>query len=197
MSSPASPPSSDSRADAERVVSAMAQWRRRSRFIRIFRIGLPAAMAVVALILLGWVAVKSFLSSLPDLASRGAIIRMTNPRFYGQDQQGRSFVLAAKEAVREAKGSEGVITLFSPNLRLSTGPTRKMEVTGKTGVFDQATRAARLTGQVKVSDQASGFRFETGEALIDTKTGTVPWTDQRFVLCHLRTRRAYDVHGER
>lgn len=161
-----------SRADAERVVQAMAQWRRRSRLIRFLRKALPVTIGVVVLALVGWIGLKSLLASLPDLASKGAEIRMINPRFYGQDERGRSFVLEAKEAERLNRDG-GLVRLTDPKLKLTTGTNRSLEIAAKGGVYHQATREARLTGGVRVTDSSSGFVFQTGEARIDPKSGAV------------------------
>jgi lipopolysaccharide export system protein LptC len=158
--------------DAERVHEAVTQWRRRSRLIHLFRRALPIGIGSVFVLMLGWVLLRSLLANLPDLATNGAVVRMTNPRFYGQDAQGRSFVLGAHEAERDARGKD-VIRLYDPMLKLSTGPSRTMEVTAKTGVYDTGTRLARLAGGVNVRDTGQGYHLQTGEARIDTKTGVV------------------------
>lgn len=173
MSPPASPSHTDASADARRVVEAMEAWRRRSRLIRFFRRALPIAIGVVTLSLFGWVGLRTLLATGFDLTTRGATVRMTNPHFYGQDGQGRSFVLAAKEAVHRGLPNSGSVTLTQPLLRLTTGPDRTMEISAAEGGYDQKTRRARLTGGVRISDTGSGFNLETGEARIDTRTGLV------------------------
>ena len=155
-----------------RVRDAMEQWRRRSRLVHFFRRALPAAITALALLLVGWVTLTSALASLPDLASRGAVVRMTNPLFYGQDDRGRSFKLGGKDAAHDNRGRD-LVSITLPVLRLSTAPEKTMTVTANTGVYDQATHAANLAGRVHVVDEGSGWVFDTSQARIDAKTGTV------------------------
>ena len=175
MADPAAPLQSQTHADADarRVVEAMEAWRRRSRVVRFFRKALPIAIAVVTLSLFGWVALKSLLATGIDLVSRGATVRMTNPHFYGQDGHGRSFVLQAREATHTGGASTGSVTLDGPLMRLTTGPDRRMEISAAKGLYDQRTRVARLTGGVNLSDTGQGYRLQTGDARIDTRTGLV------------------------
>jgi lipopolysaccharide export system protein LptC len=158
--------------DAERVHAAVEQWRRRSRLIRFFRKALPIGIGSVFVLILGWVLLRSLLVNLPNLSPNGAVLRMTNPHFYGQDAKGRSFVLGAREAERDTRGVD-VVRLHDPELRLSTGPERKMEIMAKSGVYNLANRQARLTGGVTVRDTPQGYLLQTGEAQIDTKSGYV------------------------
>ena len=157
---------------SSRVREAMEQWRRRSRLIRFLRQALPATIAALGLLLVGWVSLKSLLANLPDLASRGAVLRMTNPRFYGQDSHGRAFVLGGKDASRDNRGKD-LISMTLPVLSLSTGPDKTMTVSANQGVYDQVTRRVGLAGNVHVVDSGSGWVFDTSRAGIDTHSGVV------------------------
>lgn len=157
---------------SERVREAMERWRRRSRLVRFFRKALPGAIAAVGLLLIGWVTLKSALANLPELGTRGAVVRMTNPAFFGQDDRGRGFVLRGKDAAHDSRGRD-VMSVTQPELSLSTGPDHTMSIKARLGVYDQATRTAGLTGGVRIADTGSGWMFETNQALIDTKTGVV------------------------
>ncbi len=157
-------------ADAERVVRAMEQWRRRSRLIKFYRRALPVMIGLVLLSLFGWMGIKALMANLPNLPGRG--IRMTNPHFYGQDDKGQSFVLGAREASRPA-GVNQLIHLDQLLLKLSTGPNHTLQIEAARGVFDQTGHTARVEGTVKLSDTASGYAFVTDRALIDTRTTVV------------------------
>ena len=162
---------SDREEDTERVHRAMHAWRRRSQLIRFFRKALPAAIAATLLALLGWVGIKQVMLSMQDLRVRGDAVRMVNPRFYGQDERGRAFVLGAREAER---GQGEQISLVDPMLRLGgAGGGKATEITARKGLFDEKNRSVRLTGDVKVRDANSGFDFRTGEAKIDTRSGVI------------------------
>ncbi|HWE47726.1 MAG TPA: LPS export ABC transporter periplasmic protein LptC [Caulobacteraceae bacterium] len=166
------PPPVRPEVDAERVHNAMRQWRRRSKLIRFLRKALPVGIALVSLSLVGWIGVKSFIANLPNLATNGGSVRMTNPRFYGQDDKGRSYVIGGKEAVRDTSDG-GHVTLTAPVLRLSTGPEKTLDISAQTGIFDIASKFATLNNKVHLFDSGSGFVFDTAEAVINSKTGDV------------------------
>ncbi|MBX7249186.1 MAG: LPS export ABC transporter periplasmic protein LptC [Caulobacteraceae bacterium] len=166
---PAAAPS----AEAARVHAAAAEWRKRSRLIHFFRRALPIAIIGVSGALLLWVVGKSVWSSVTGLkASEGAEIRVTNARFYGQDEQGRSFVLGAQEAVRRSAASQKV-ALTGPNLRLNSRENKPTQASAARGLYDQRSQRVQLSGGVSVSDVGSGYRFDTERTTIDTRTGVI------------------------
>ena len=72
--------------------AAAAEWRKRSQLIHFFRRALPVAIVVIAAALLLWVVGKSVWSNFTGLQAReGAQIRVTNARFYGQDELAAAF----------------------------------------------------------------------------------------------------------
>lgn len=167
------PPPSGPSADARRVHAAAAEWRKRSQLIHFFRRALPAAIVVIGAALLLWVVGKSVWSNFTGLkASEGAQIRVTNARFYGQDEQGRSFVLGAREAVR-ANAATQLVTLTSPTLKLNNPDNKPTQAQASKGVYDQRSQRVALTGGVSVSDTGSGYRFDTERTTIDTQTGVI------------------------
>ncbi len=166
------PPSIPTPLASARVREAMEQWRRRSRLVRFFRRALPVAIAVVGLTLVGWVTLKSALASLPDLMPKGAQVRMTNPRFYGQDDRGRSFVVMGKDAAHDSRGRD-MVSVTQPQLRLTTAPDKTLSISANVGVYDQGTRSAGLTGAVHIVDTGTGWVFDTNQAMIDAKSGVV------------------------
>ena len=160
------------REDSRRVVQAMDAWRRRSRLIRFFRRALPVSIGLLVLGLIVWVVARTVLADMADQAAQRADIRMTNPRFYGQDSRGQSFVLGAAEAVQDRRRSE-LIRLTRPTLRLNATGERPTEITALNGLYDELGYQLTLSGDVTVIDGGSGFRFETGQALVDTETGVI------------------------
>lgn len=167
------------REDSRRVVEAMDAWRRRSRLIHFFRRALPIAIGLLLVTVLGWVAVRTVLADMADRQAEQAEVRMTNPRFYGQDARGRSFVLGAAEALQDRR-QRNLIRLTRPTLRLNASGDRPTELTARSGLYDEASRSVVLTGQVAVIDGGSSFRLQTEEARIDTQSGVVSG-NQRIV----------------
>lgn len=160
------------REDSRRVVEAMDAWRKRSQLIRFFRRALPVSIVLLVLGLGGWVIARTVLADMADQAAQRADIRMTNPRFYGQDSQGQSFVLGAANAVQDRRRTD-LFRLTRPTLRLNATGERPTEITALNGVYDERGDQLTLSGDVTVIDGGSGFRFETGQALVDTETGTI------------------------
>jgi lipopolysaccharide export system protein LptC len=150
---------------------AVAQWRRRSRLIHFLRKALPAMMAALGLLLVGWVGVKSLLASLSDLARAGALIHMTNPHFYGQDDHGRAFVVTAREAQRSSRTANDV-RLIEPDLNLAGSGGRSIQASAQRGFYQDSTRRIALQGNVHFAT-GDGTDFRTQQALIDMRSGTV------------------------
>jgi lipopolysaccharide export system protein LptC len=168
------PPDLDTvrREDARRVVEAMEAWRKRSRMIHFFRRALPVALVVMVLSTVAWVIAQTVIADMADQAAQQSDVRMTNPRFYGQDSRGQSFVLAAAEATQD-RGRSSRVRLTRPALRLNATGERPTEVTALNGVYDEQANRISLSGEVRVIDGRSSFRFETGQATIDTRTGVI------------------------
>lgn len=160
------------REDSRRVVAAMEAWRRRSRMIHGFRVALPAAIAVLVMAILGWVVARTLMADFAADAASRAEVRMTNPRFYGQDARGQSFVLGAAEAIQDRRDASRV-RLIRPTLRLNATGRRATEITALNGLYDESADRILLTDQVVVLDSGAGFRFDTGQALIDTDSGVI------------------------
>lgn len=169
-----SPPSLDTlrSEDSRRVIEAMAQWRRRSRLIGFFRRALPAAIILLLVGLVAWVVARTVLAGMADQAAQRSEVRMTNPRFYGQDARGQGFVLGAAEAVQDRRRPE-IIRLTEPDLRLNAAGERPTTVTSNHGVYNETSRRVTLTEEVVVIDGGSGYRFETALARVDTVRGVI------------------------
>jgi len=169
-----SPPSLDAlrSEDSRRVVEAMAQWRRRSRLIGFFRRALPAAIVLLLVALVGWVVARTVLAGLANQAAQRSEVRMTNPRFYGQDARGQGFVLGAAEAVQDRRRPE-IIRLDHPDLRLNASGEQPTTVTADHGVYNETNRRVTLTENVVVLDGGSGFRFDSALARVDTTRGVI------------------------
>ena len=154
-----------------RFSEAIARVRRRSRLILLLRRALPATIALVFVVLIGWVLARSILTALSDLTRAAAVIHMTNPHFYGQDDHGRNFVVSAREAQRSL-GAAGEIRLIEPDLKLAGTAGRSFEVVARQGVYEDVSHRISLQGDIKVST-GDGTTFRTQQALIDMRSGTV------------------------
>lgn len=157
--------------DAERLRRAVGAWRRRSRLIRFWRRALPAAIGAVLVGMVGWVVWRSVATERQDLGD-AQVVRLVNARFYGQDGQGRPFVLGAAEATRPLRGETSRVTLRAPVLELEPGG-QSTRLTARTGVYDESAQTVRLQGGVELTEPTNGFRLTTPSALADTMADVV------------------------
>ena len=156
--------------DAQRVVEAMAAWRRRSQLIHFARVALPASIALIVIGLVGWIIVSAVIAE-RDTPVPGEI-RMTNARFFGQDARGRGFVVGAQEAIRDGRNA-GVVRLIAPRIQSEGVGRRPTIVDARTGVYDEGSRTVRLEGNVVIADADEGFRFTAPIAVLDMGTGVI------------------------
>jgi lipopolysaccharide export system protein LptC len=157
--------------DVQRVRRAMAAWRRRSRLIKFYRRALPAAIGVVLAGMAGWVTWRTLAGERADLGDP-QVVRLVNARFFGQDAQGRPFVLGAAEATRPLRGDTTVVRLTSPSLEIDHGG-KTTTINATRGIWNEKSLIVRLFGQVQVREPTSGFRMDTSEAIVDTQQGVV------------------------
>jgi lipopolysaccharide export system protein LptC len=170
-----SPFAEDSGAEARRRRN-MDRWRRRSRQIHFFRRALPAAIAIILVGLLGWVLLRGFLSRMGDLKSATQTIHMTNARFYGRDENGRPYVLAAAEATRSDRDLQR-ITLHKLQMSFDAGGTNQnSHISADHGVYREDDRILRLRGHVVMRDQ-TGNTFVTDQAVVNTVNNSVVGMD--------------------
>ena len=160
----------DPAADAERLHAAMEKWRKRSHMIRFFRRALPAAMALIALGLLGWVVLQAVRSPGPA-RDESVSVRMINPRFRGRDDHGRAYVMAASAAARDSRDFQRVL-LTDAFLSLESGGARPLTVRAKRGVYNERTLVMVLEGAVHVEDP-SGWVFDTERAVVETNRNII------------------------
>lgn len=158
-------------ADEARVAEAGERWRARSRRIQRLRRVLPLVILIIAGCAFGWIVFRTVMSGVERRASESRELRLDNPQFHGQDEQGRSFLIGAKGAIRDAE--TGQYRLIGPILRLNLGGRKVTELTADGGTYDEARRSIIIGPNVKISDGESGFTLQTPEAVIDTKTGIV------------------------
>jgi lipopolysaccharide export system protein LptC len=159
------------RADEARLAEQAGRWRSRSRRVQLYRRLLPILILVLAGGALTWTVFRTVMSGVEREASQGREIRLDNPMFHGQDTEGRSFVIGAQGAVRDA--TTGRFRLVGPVLRLNLGGTKVTEMTADAGTYNETARSVTIGPNVRISDGGSGFVLTTPEAVVDTGTGVV------------------------
>jgi lipopolysaccharide export system protein LptC len=149
----------------------MRRWKRRSRIIAVLRTVLPTAIALLVLSLATQVVWTTLHSKGGGARETPVAIRMSNPRFFGRDEQGRSFMIGAREATSDERDLRRK-TLTDPTVALGIETPNPSRVSAKTGLYTEGDNILVLNGQVRIEDDA-GYHFATEHALVDTKAGTV------------------------
>lgn len=158
---------------AARRAAEMERWRSRSKRIVFARQALPWVMLAIVIAVGGWVGLRAWLSARQsDVVAATNAIHMTNPKFYGRDEKGRSFQLTAGDAVRDAKNTS-LITLNGPGMTLETAQGKApMKVEGGKGVYREDSKQLQIEGGVKLQD-GRGSQFSSETANVDTRAGVV------------------------
>lgn len=157
---------------SERSLSTdLARWRRRSRRVLAARIILPVAIGGLILIVASQVGWRTYMAATHPPAETKTEIRLITPRFYGQSNEGRSFMITARSAIRDDKDPRRIF-LEDPALTLDLGSPTPTRMTAKHGVYRQDTMGLQLKTDVRLDDGA-GYRFASEESFVDTKTGDV------------------------
>jgi len=154
-----------------RRAEEMERWRRRSRRIAIYRKALPWTMLAIVVAVVGWVGARAVLSVRQASQPGSSELRMTNPKFYGRDEQGRSFQLTAKEAARNS-GETNQVTLVAPGMQLGVGGENPIAVGGGRGVYREDSKVLTVDGGVRMQD-ARGTVLTSPKAVVDTQAGVV------------------------
>lgn len=158
-------------AAASRRAEEMERWRKRSKRIGLYRQALPWLMLAIVAAVIGWVGLRAVLSARQQGQEGSTELRMTNPKFSGRDELGRTFQLTAKEALQDG-GDANQVTLAAPGMQLDVGGQSPMSVIGGRGVYRKDTNILRLDGGVRLKD-GRGTDLVTPEAVVDTQAGVV------------------------
>lgn len=169
---PASEPA-DTRtaADEARVAATARAFRSRSRRVQLARRILPVVIIVLAGGTVSWIVLRSVMSDVERKAGTSREVRLDDPMFHGQDAEGRSFVIGAKGAVRDA--TTGHFRLVGPALRLNLGGRKVTTLTADGGLYNEVGKTVTIGPNVRIADGASGMTLVTPEAVVDTATGIV------------------------
>jgi len=146
----------------------IVRWRRRSRALRLLRVGLPAAIVLILAVMAASVAWNALRTKPAEASAPDAPIRLVNPRFVGRDDKGRAFVLTAASATRDPKDYQRVI-LDKPALVMDEEGPDPLRISSAAGVYHEGNRKLQLSGGVRLAGARQAF--ETASSMFDTKTG--------------------------
>ena len=154
---------------ATRRANEMAAWQTRSKRIQFYRRALPLAILAVVVALAGWVVIRALVGAVADKG--GEAIHMLNPRYYGRDEKGRAFVVAAREAVRDGRDIKQV-TLAAPTMTMDTQDGKQIKILANDGRYWELDHILILNGNVRLID-ARGYLITTSKARVDPRAGIV------------------------
>jgi lipopolysaccharide export system protein LptC len=157
--------------DEARVAATAAAFRRRSRRVRLARRVLPIVIIALAGGTISWIVLRTVMSDVERKAGASREVRLDDPMFHGQDAQGRSFVIGARGAVRDAE--TGQFRLVGPALKLNLGGRKVTTLTADGGVYNEAGKTVTIGPNVRIEDGGSGMTLVTPEAVVNTSTGVI------------------------
>lgn len=112
---------------------------RHSARVRILKIALPAAAAIIALLFIAVSVVRTYLPEELEVESatieNGKVI-MKNPAISGRNQQGISYSMKAERALQDVRTPD-VITLENINAKVPVNDEIIAEVDATTGIYDR------------------------------------------------------------
>jgi lipopolysaccharide export system protein LptC len=157
------------------VREQLEQASRYSRFVGLMRWALPAAAAVMLLLLFAW---PNQLGAPRDLPQDSPSQReMTNPRYQGSNARGEPMTVTASRAV-QVGSLEDVIDLTEVTARLERQGGGWVTLEAKNGQYLQKTNRVTLSGQVRLRDEA-GYDILTDKAEIDLNTPAQAWGENK------------------
>jgi hypothetical protein len=150
-----------------RLAQQVAAVRRRSRMIHMLRRLLPGLIIALGVFNVGWIAVQTIINSLNVYGGNLDEIRYTNPRYFGQGDNGDHYTISGLEAVRKGMNATK-ISLRAPNMEFKSSDTETpTKVSAANGVFDQTTNKFTLNGHVVIEAGGSDFVLRTEQAVVD------------------------------
>jgi lipopolysaccharide export system protein LptC len=147
---------------------------RHSRLVRLLRIGIPAAVALGALIIVLSVyvldplrALAKLPGSIGGLVVSGTSITMQQPRMAGYTQDRRPYVVTARAATQDVTKPD-TIKLLELNATIEFKDGGKYMLTARSGLFE--SKLDRLTLQDDVLVNSANYQAKLSEAVINVRT---------------------------
>jgi lipopolysaccharide export system protein LptC len=164
---------------AGRVASdrAFRGARRHSRYVRLLRIVLPAAIAIVGVVVAAatWLNPLSLLRELPvefgNLVVSGTKITMEAPRLAGYTRDSRAYEVSARAAAQDITKPD-MVELREIRAKIDMQDKSVMEMVAATGVYNSKSEMLTL-GQNIVLSSSTGFQGKLSEAVVDIRKGNI------------------------
>jgi lipopolysaccharide export system protein LptC len=147
---------------------------RHSRLVRLLRFGIPAAIALGALIIVLSVyvldplrALAKLPGSIGGLVVSGTSITMQQPRMAGYTQDRRPYVVTARAATQDVTKPD-TIKLLELNATIEFKDGGKYMLTARSGLFESKLDRLTLTDDVLVN--SANYQAKLSEAVINVRT---------------------------
>ena len=176
---PESPHVAQRMASDDDVALSRARMIKRSRFITIFKYGLPAIAVVVVFIVVIWPQlqprVDRFRMGLAALQeSQGDEPTLINARYEGVDRKGRPFLVTADQVVNlPAEGDK--VGLHAPHADLTLKEEGWLSLRAVSGIYDKKAELLELWEDVNLFHDG-GHQITTSRATIDLVNGNASGT---------------------
>jgi lipopolysaccharide export system protein LptC len=163
-----------SRNDAEHAFRAA---RRHSRLVRMLRIGVPACVAAVVIILtlITYLNPLRMLAKLPinidNLVVSGTKVTMEAPRLSGFTRDARAYELTADTAAQDMTKPD-IVELRNIRAKVEMQDKSSMEMTALTGIYDSKGETLKLDQDILLNS-STGYQGRLSEALVDIRKGNV------------------------
>jgi lipopolysaccharide export system protein LptC len=161
------------RSDSERAFRAA---RRHSRLVRVLRIAVPAAVAVIALVvfLATYFNPLRMLAKLPinvgDVIVSGTKVTMQQPHLAGFTRDGRAYELSAEAAAQDMTKPD-LVELHNISAKLQMQDKSKVGMTALTGHYNSKDQMLKLERDINIKSPT--YSGHLSEALIDVQKGDV------------------------
>lgn len=162
------------RADSARAFSAA---RRHSRWVRVLRVALPSAVAVVTVlvVLLTYFNPLRMLSKLPinisDLIVSGSKITMEHPHLSGFTRDARAYELSADAAAQDLTRPD-IVELHNIHGKVEMQNKSTLHMSAAIGIYDSKSETLKLERNIDLSS-STGYAGHLSEAFIDIRSGHV------------------------
>ena len=162
------------RDDAQRVFRAA---RRHSRLVRLLRITLPAAVAVVAVVvfLITYFNPLRMLAKFPinvgDLVVSGTKVTMEAPHLSGFTRDARAYELSAENAAQDLTKPD-IVDLNNIHAKVQMKDNSTLMLTAVRGVYNSKGEVLKLEKDIEITS-TTGYAGHLTEALVDIRNSHV------------------------
>jgi lipopolysaccharide export system protein LptC len=160
--------------DAERLFRAAA---RHSRFVRWMRRAIPAAIVVVAAVIViatffnPFRLIGVFPIDIGKVSLSGTKITMEAPRLAGFTSDARPYELTARAAAQDLTKPE-VLELKGINAKVELNDGQRVQIKAINGLFDTKSEILKLRDEI-VLTTTTGYEGWLSEATVETGTGHI------------------------